>query len=394
MTTVALAEARVHPAVALLQSLLCHAWLACSSCKSQRLAAVPAADQREDTAQQLPLQAEHSEANERRQQPHEWQAVLQSQQAEEAEGTPRHPPYSILHQDRELVTQHEQLRQEAAPQLSHQYHPQQALSTQYQAVNIPGPATLHCNEQTYQLPFGPQEQNSATLAWRSMSAMHADTHTIYLELAVCAVTLAALPFVAWVKQPTHMRQWACWQDALPATFVAMHASLLCVLVGASCPVSLHMVTVASTVGFIDPSVHAIVDRFSYAKQQFGSCVNISIQCHEQSSTMPALSQSCLYGSTSARQGVCSNPWSPIDHQHSAMLCFVCREGRKLCAYVTYNMQLLWTKASHLFGTCMSMFFKLPCFVLLPCTSQLQRCMINHSERRMVLSLRAHWMQCC
>lgn len=246
MTIVALAEASVHPAIALLQSLLCHAWLAFSSCKSQHFAAVPAADQREaeDMAQQLPLQAGPSE--EQQQQPREWQQWLQSQQAEKAEmGTPQHPPHSMLHQDAtKLITQQQQLEQEAAPQLSHQCHPQPALSAQNQAGTLPGLATLQCNEQTHQLPFVPPEQKSARLAWHSM---HADTHIIYLELVVCAITLAALPFVAWLKQPMHMRQWACWQDALSATFVAMHASLLCTLVGASCPVSLHMVTVALAV---------------------------------------------------------------------------------------------------------------------------------------------------
>ncbi len=173
----------------------------------------------------------------------------------------------MLHQKAtDVVTQQKQLEQGAAPHLSNLYHPQPALSTQHQAGTIPGPAIWQCNEQTHQLPVVLPEQNSARIAWHSM---HADTHIIYLELVVCTITLAALPFVAWVKQPMHMRQWACWQDALPATIVAMHASLLCVLVGASCPVSLHMVTVALTVEFIDASVHAIVDRCSCAKQQFG-----------------------------------------------------------------------------------------------------------------------------
>ena len=246
MTVVALAEAKVHPMVALLHSLVCYAWLASCSCKCQQSAAALAADQSEaeHPAQQLPLQAEHAVLHVQQQTPYEWQQMLVGQQQEEAGViAPQRSPCTLLYQDAlEPMIQHKQMEQEGVPKLSHQQHSQQAFSRQHQAASVP--AILHCNEQTRQLLSLAPERQSTTLTWCSISAMRTDAQATCLKLALCAITLAALPFVAWLKQPMHMRQWACWQDALPAAIVATHASL-CLLVGARCRCSVSMVIVPS-----------------------------------------------------------------------------------------------------------------------------------------------------
>ena len=238
MTVVALAEAMVHPMIALLQSLMCHAWFACRSCKSQRFAVAPAADQgkEEDAAQKLPLCAEYSVLHDQQHQPRELQQFPRCQQEEEVEmAAPQHCPCTMWHQGAsELNMQHEQLEKDAVTQLKYQCHSQQALTTQHQDGIIPAPATLHRNEQIHQLLSLPPEQNISRSACCTISAVRTDAEATYLKLVVCAITLAALPCIAWLKQPMHMRQWACWQDALPAAIVAMHASLLCLLVSAHC----------------------------------------------------------------------------------------------------------------------------------------------------------------
>ena len=249
MTVVALAEAEVHPVVALLQSLVCCAWFACRSCKGQRIAAAPAANQgkAEELNPKMPLHADYSVLHDQQHQAHEWQQNPRCQQEEEAEmAAPLHSLCTMLHQSAsDLTTQHGQLEKDGAPELKHHCHSQQVLSTQHLREDIPAPATLHCNEQMYQLLSLPPEQNISRLACCSISAMRPDAQTICLKLVVCAITLAAPPFVAWLKQPMHMRQWGCWQDALPAAIVAMHASLLCLLVGAHCRCSVYMVILPS-----------------------------------------------------------------------------------------------------------------------------------------------------
>ena len=247
MTVVALAEAKIHPMIALLQSFMCHSWVASCSCKSQQFAAAAAAAEQleaETVAQQLPLQAERSVLHEPQQKSHERQQLPAGQQQAEAEMAARqHSPCAVLHQDvSELITQHKQLEHEAVPQLIHQHYPQDALSRQHQAERIP--AVLHCNEQTRQLPSRAPGQKDITSTWNLTSATRRDAQGTYLKLVVCAITLAALPFVAWLKQPMSMRQWAYWQDALPAAIVAMHASLLCLLVGTLAFGSVYVVIVS------------------------------------------------------------------------------------------------------------------------------------------------------
>lgn len=250
MTVVALAEAIVHPMIALLQSLMCHAWFACRSCKSLRFAAAPAAHhgKEEGTAQKLPLHAEYSVLHDQQHQPSEWQQIPTCQQEEEdGLAAPPHSLCTMWHQGAsELITQHEQLNKKAVPLLKHQCHSEQARSAQHLDGQIPAPATLHCTEQTHQLVSLPPEQNISRSACCSISAMRTDAEATYLKLVVCAITLAALPCVAWLKQPMHMRQWACWQDALPAAIVAAHASLLCLLVGAHGHCSVYIVIVPSS----------------------------------------------------------------------------------------------------------------------------------------------------
>ena len=244
MTVVALAAAKVHPMVALLQSLVCYAWVVCRSWKNQCFAAAPAANQAkaEESAQKLPLHAECSVLHDQQHQPHEWQHIPRCQQEEEAGmAAPQHSPCTMLHQGASEVTiQNGQLEEDAVPQLNHQCHSQQALSTQDLDGSTTAAASSHCNEQMYQLHSSPPEQNFNRSACCFISAMRTDAQATYLKLVVCAITLAALPFAAWLKQPMHMRQWACWQDAMPAAIVAMHASVFCLLVGAHCQCSFYM----------------------------------------------------------------------------------------------------------------------------------------------------------
>ena len=62
-----------------------------------------------------------------------------------------------------------------------------------------------------------------------------EAHALHCKLLLCVVVLQALPCVAWLKQPMHMRQLAAWQDAVSCAVLATHASILALLVGLSVP---------------------------------------------------------------------------------------------------------------------------------------------------------------
>lgn len=238
ITVLALAEAKLHPMIALLQSLICHTWFACWSYKSQRFTQ-PSADQgeAEDSTKQLHLQTESPVLHEQQQQPHGWQPVPICQPVQAGMAVPQHALSTRLHQDTsELLTQKQDSEQEAAAHLSQQHPSQQAFSPKHQGKISPASATLQCNVQTQRLLSLPAEQGDTSIPRCSSSATCVEAQVTHLKLGLCALVLAALPCVAWLKQPWAMRQWACWQDALPTAIVAVHASILCLLVSASCPI--------------------------------------------------------------------------------------------------------------------------------------------------------------
>ena len=134
---------------------------------------------------------------------------------------------------------HQQQCEHGAPlQLMHQEQPATSLA-QVQPLKLP-------DDQSQQLLPAPPEQLLTSLlpgarAWHTINqsisfnhtATQTDVQVLYLKMVLCAILLSALPCVAWFKQPRHMRQWACWQDALPAAAVALHASI-CTLWVSSC----------------------------------------------------------------------------------------------------------------------------------------------------------------
>lgn len=91
-----------------------------------------------------------------------------------------------------------------------------------------------------------QRQQAAGQTLSTLSAQEGVLHqhqiqAVHCEMLVCAIALQVLPCVAWLKQLTHTRQLAAWQDAVPCAVLALHASI------SAMPVSISLlVTVTGT----------------------------------------------------------------------------------------------------------------------------------------------------
>lgn len=231
LTVATFAEAMVHPMLALLQSLVCHSWWALRPHKGQPYLQ-PAAHQGEadDLTQRL-QNAQPVVCKQQQQRPHEGRQLPVSHHVQEGLAVPQHAPCNMLHQGTlEVTSQQKQSEQKHVQQLSHQQLFLQGTSLDHQPRN----SSVH-GAQTGELLTLPPEQSTVRPSWCFTSATCADAQATHLKLLLCAMMLAALPFLAWLKQPRHMRQWAYLQDALPAAVVAMHAPILCLLVSASYP---------------------------------------------------------------------------------------------------------------------------------------------------------------
>ena len=236
IATVALAEAWVHPLIALLHSLICNIWS--THCAQHRHAAQPTTRQEGDSGQssrqQLLLSSLHCCCCE-----HTGKQLLQKdvqhQQNHNRQQLSDHrPPAGLtLHQQTPSITNlldtesglhQQQCKHEVPHHLMHQEQSATLLALQ-QPQKTP-------DESEQLLPAPPEQFHTLMLhgsrAWHA--ATWADAQMMYLKMGICAIVLSALPCVAWLKQPRHMRQSACWQDALPAAVVAVHASISTFLV--------------------------------------------------------------------------------------------------------------------------------------------------------------------
>ena len=234
------AEAKAHPMLPLLHGLLCHVWDAALTSwqKKHTSPSAPAPVRREFGSKTAPShlegQAQQSEADQHEQMGRggrmkgaefslgqqqagahwlEMEVLLEGQQGE---------------CDRQKTVTGRQERQHQSPvrqqpglgeeQVSSQQHKQglQALDSPASAQHV---GRLH--------------------AWSKPSAggtaREEEAHALHCKLLLCVVVLQALPCVAWLKQPMHMRQLAAWQDAVSCAVLATHASILALLVGLSVP---------------------------------------------------------------------------------------------------------------------------------------------------------------
>lgn len=257
LTAAAPAEAMIHPTLALLQSLVCHTWCAYQRHPGQHLVQQAAACQSkaEDLTHHQSLQ---SMMHKQQQQPPEGRQLPVGEQAEQGVAVNQHSLGIGLHTSdlrdsfpkdiSELQTQQMQSEQEMEPQLSqHVQSSLEGFSPEHQpkTSSVRAAALEQLLDQTLLT-----EQSTMRSPWCCTSATCPDAQAQHLKLLLCAMVLAALPFVAWLKQPKHMRQWACTQDALPAAIVAMHATVLCLLVSVSDPYALCMITVPSAQVFL------------------------------------------------------------------------------------------------------------------------------------------------
>ncbi|KAL3145120.1 GPI inositol-deacylase, variant 2 [Trebouxia sp. C0009 RCD-2024] len=231
------AEAMIHPMFPLLQSLVCHTWCAYQRNQGQQIVQPAAGRQSKAEGSTHHLQSAQFVVLEQQQQPSEWQQLPAGQQAEQGVAVPQLTPCISLHtldlrdsvaeDTSELKTQQRQSEQDTKPQLSrHARSSLKGFSPEHRlkVSSMRAAALEQLLDQTLLT-----EQSTMRLPWCFTSAASANAQATHLKLLLCVVVLAALPFVAWLKQPRHMREWTCTQDALPAAVVAMHAPMLCLL---------------------------------------------------------------------------------------------------------------------------------------------------------------------
>lgn len=262
------AEAMIHPMFPLLQSLVCHTWCAYQRNQGQQIVQPAAGRQSKAEGSTHHLQSAQFVVLEQQQQPSEWQQLPAGQQAEQGVAVPQLTPCISLHtldlrdsvaeDTSELKTQQRQSEQDTKPQLSrHARSSLKGFSPEHRlkVSSMRAAALEQLLDQTLLT-----EQSTMRLPWCFTSAASANAQATHLKLLLCVVVLAALPFVAWLKQPRHMREWTCTQDALPAAVVAMHAPMLCLLVSVSDPCAFCVITVPSPQVFLCLLIRICSDR--------------------------------------------------------------------------------------------------------------------------------------
>lgn len=184
-------------------------------------------------------QQEHNQEHKQQQHQHKWQMpatktflhqepLLGEQSEEEIE--------RILLANQVLVHQHQQLDQQSEEGLAPQM--QQQVTHERQAELFERDSAM-CGQRAHQHQQQQQQDKLNPAAAEQPKGMpaiptgSADAQGIHFRMLVAAVALQALPCVAWLKRPMHMRQLAAWQDALPCSVLAMHASASVLLVSAS-----------------------------------------------------------------------------------------------------------------------------------------------------------------
>lgn len=203
---VALAVARLHPILALLQALLCHCWLAY---KANRAEHRQAAQQTSSSECSLDVQCTA-------QQHSQYPNIVQQQQQQHLKG-----------QDQQQLQMEEHCPQQRQPALQDQHHTQAEDLQHMQAQQ------MHQQEGTAGLSeLGSSHAPVQTASEQTGAASRGQggLHSIQIKLVICCGLMAALPFVAWIKQPRQHRRPAAWADAISAAMIALHATVPVVMV--------------------------------------------------------------------------------------------------------------------------------------------------------------------
>ena len=263
-----LSEAKLHPMLALLHALLCHAWCAAAAAAQTRRhhshvsLAMPSpetllnsgsaeADQQQKPPgrppgvqggtqlteeepvlglQQQGERCDDQKERQRGQQPQEAPARHHDTaglQDEEYEGQPRPLERQTESPDRQQQLPDEQDDMPTDYQYTYQHATQDAPSADQLQFLPPRPHSSACSPHAVE-GWGQAAQAASLSGWSR--AHTAEAPALHAKMLVAVILLQALPFVAWLKQPVDMRQLAGWQDTAACAFLAMHASAMALLV--------------------------------------------------------------------------------------------------------------------------------------------------------------------
>lgn len=226
---ITLAEARLHPMLALLHALLCHIWAAAQTLQPSRSSSLPASQ---------PLLSMGDDKLPSQQQQRSWPHLPQSQhqhrQGSQCEPGGRAEQPSIDADASDLATSAQQqvLAEAHSPcERQHQLLEGDHGAPEWQLGAQEGPSERQQPQEAHQTAghLPPVLSTSAAPAQWGVHDQH-HTQALHVKMLLCAIALQALPCVAWVKQLGHMRQLAAWQDAVPCAVMALHASTLALAV--------------------------------------------------------------------------------------------------------------------------------------------------------------------
>ena len=356
MAVVALTEAFMHPTIALLHSLVCHIWYISSARQQQ---------QPQPWCQQAAPRGNESGQN-----------SLQDLVSTGVEDVMLQPQHQLLFSTPEASQTQAAVQQQADSGKLHRDKSEEQLPLQqtgYAASQrcvhkeekpvLPTTSAhlsrlTHPDEHLQSLLLKPAEQKDTCLLKHIPRPCHASARTdvqmLYLKMVICAILLSALPFVAWLKQPMRMRERGCWQDALPAAVLAVHASFLVLLV--------------SLLTLLIPQLcmsvyHKAVCYEATQLAALNACLLVCIQCLDLHCTkVPVVLQN-------SSKVIMTDPMSQL---------FVCRQD--ICRQL-HSAPIVWTQRGrpcsiHCFLTLR------PCMLLylfwLLATLQSLRCMTSHS----------------
>ena len=227
-TALLLIEAKIQPMLALLHGLLCYMWHSYQGRFSNKPFAA--------SAQLLTIRQQENNLD--------WPAAQEQQQSIQQLMTASVQSQApagdaVIHSCKDDETPSEAVELQAGQHHSGQMGEEDLLTDRQD--QMPSSADIlrpghdsfseqhlqhHRHQQQYKLP--PAQQPDL----RQMSQQHAasraarqdNLQAICIKLLLCTTGLQALPCVAWLKQPMHMRQIAGWPDAAACTVVGLHAA--------------------------------------------------------------------------------------------------------------------------------------------------------------------------
>lgn len=227
---ITLAEARVHPMLALLHALLCHIWSAAQAFQPSSSSSLPASQLLLSMGDdKLPSQQEQRS----------WPHLPQSQHQHQRQGSQCEPsvkadgPSSGADASDLATSTQQQVLAEAHSSCKRQHQllegdhggPEWQLGVQEGTSERQQPQKGQ--KTADHLP--PVHFTPKASAQVAVCNQH-HTQALHVKMLLCAIALQALPCIAWVKQLGHMRQLAAWQDAIPCAVMALHASTLALAV--------------------------------------------------------------------------------------------------------------------------------------------------------------------